>query len=105
MIRIDLTAAIEATARELAGLEEGEAWPSNADTAGGPAGDRDGEHYVAMRCQARDILIAALPHIREALAQQVEELSDVHPPGYFATRPSGLIRRERAARIVRGDRS
>ena len=100
MIRIDLTAAIEATARELAGLEEGEAWPSNADTAGGPAGDRDGEHYVAMRCQARDILIAALPHIREALAQQIESIS-TYESGDGKRRSASM--RTAAARIVRGE--
>lgn len=43
---------------------------------------------------------AMLPLIRKQLADEVRGMADVHPPGYFATRPSGLIDRDRAARLI-----
>lgn len=49
-----------------------------------------------------DMLQAALPHIRDQLARQIETLPSLSIPGYFATQPSDLIRQDTAARIVRG---
>ena len=96
MSTIDLTAAMTAGSLGLSG------WLDDQNrTDPQPAGLL----HCTPAMVSQVVLNAALPFIREELAQQVEELSDVHPPGYFATRPSGLIRRERAARIVRGDRS
>ena len=59
------------------------------------------------RVDAIDIesmLHAALPHIREQLARQIETLPALTMPGHFATQPSDLIRQVTAARIVRGER-
>lgn len=49
---------------------------------------------------AQSALTAMLPLIRKQLADEVRGMADVHPPGYFATRPSGLIDRDRAARLI-----
>lgn len=54
------------------------------------------------RWDAERWIKAALPHIREQLARQIETLPSLSIPGYFATQPSDLIRQDTAARIVRG---
>ena len=53
-----LEARVEPVARALAGLEEGEPWPSNEALGGGPTGTRDDEYRAAMLDQAREILFA-----------------------------------------------
>ena len=52
-------AEIEAAARSLAGLEDGEPWPSNEALGGGLTGTRDDEYRNASRADARAALIAA----------------------------------------------
>lgn len=52
--------AIECGARELAGLEPGEEWPTNEQLGGGPTGDRDNEYRDGMRDQAKDFINALL---------------------------------------------
>lgn len=50
---------IEAVARELACLDEGDPWPTNAQLGGSLTGDRDMEYRSGMREQARDLLLVA----------------------------------------------
>ncbi|GAB2567383.1 hypothetical protein [Leucobacter ruminantium] len=50
---------IEAVARELACLDEGDSWPTNAQLGGSLTGDRDVEYREGMREQARDLLLVA----------------------------------------------
>lgn len=54
------TPAVERMARELAGLEPGEAWPTNAALGGNLTGTRDDEFRAAMEEDARNWLTAAL---------------------------------------------
>ena len=70
MTELDLTKAIEAGARELACLDDGEPWPSNADLGGNPTGTRDDEYRDGITEHATEIITAALPHILDALAEQ-----------------------------------
>lgn len=53
-----LEARVEPVARALAGLEDGDLWPSNEVLGGGPTGTRDDEYRAAMLDQAREILFA-----------------------------------------------
>ena len=56
--------AVEALARELAQLDDGEPWPSNDELGGHHIlGTRDDEYRFAMLEEARAVLNAVLPHL------------------------------------------
>lgn len=50
---------IDAVARELAHLEDGDEWPNNEQLGGNLTGTRDDEYRWAMQEQAEEILAAA----------------------------------------------
>ena len=51
--------AVEAAARSLAGLDEGDTWPTNEELGGGLTGDRDIEYRAGKYEDARIALEAA----------------------------------------------
>ena len=56
--------AVEALARQLAQLDDGEPWPSNDELGGHHIlGTRDDEYRYAMLEEAREVLNAVLPHL------------------------------------------
>jgi hypothetical protein len=63
-MNLDLTAATNALARELAFLEPGEDWPSNEALGGSLTGD---EYRAAMHEQAADYLKIVAPPIAAAV--------------------------------------
>jgi hypothetical protein len=67
--------AIEKAARALAGLEDGEPWPTNAELGGNLTGTRDDEYHDAMTEDATTTLSAAYPALR---AQIIRELAEKH---------------------------
>lgn len=71
--------AVEAAARALAMLEPGEEWPTNEALGGSLTGTRDDEYRREMFDQARDALAAALPHIREQIARDIEAHVSTEP--------------------------
>lgn len=96
MIDIDLTDAVTAAANAF----HLDGWSCVAHE---PLGLDECEQCAeVMPKSARIALEAALPHIRDQLARQIETLPSLSIPGYFATQPSDLIRQDTAARIVRG---
>lgn len=76
---------VEAAARELALLDDGDPWPSNVKLGGHPLlGTRDDEYRHAMREQASELLsVAATPWVADeleraaiALLTQADQLRD-----------------------------
>lgn len=65
-------AAVEAVARKLALLDEGDPWPSNVELGGHPLlGTRDDEYRYGMREQATELLTIAAPFVEAAVREQV----------------------------------
>lgn len=100
---IDLTEAIEAAARALADIGEGEDWPTNYVLGGNPTGTRDDEYRDAMLDDASDALTAAFPLIEAQVRVQIaaELLAEARPhdsKGFSAVGDAYA----HAARIARG---
>jgi hypothetical protein len=61
---VNREAAIEAGARVLAGLEEGQDWPTNESLGGSATGTRDDEYRHALRSEAAAVIDAVVPAIQ-----------------------------------------
>lgn len=57
--------AVLEAARELAGLEPGESWPTNDELGGNLTGTRDDEYRAGLMDHAHSILAAALAAVTE----------------------------------------
>lgn len=55
--------AVEALARELAFLDDGDPWPSNEELGGSPTGTRDDEFRAAQEETAVEHIGVVLPHL------------------------------------------
>lgn len=106
-------AAVEAVARKLALLDEGDQWPSNVELGGHPLlGTRDDEYRYGMREQATELLTIAAPHlievaessVREQVARDIEEARSQAPAwvtkSHLSTWQAALAH---AARIARDE--
>lgn len=66
--------AVEALARELAFLDDGDPWPSNEDLGGSLAGTRDDEFRAAQEETAVEHIGVVLPHLESATEENLARL-------------------------------
>ena len=68
--------AVEALARELAFLNDGDPWPSNKELGGSPTGTRDDEFRAAQEETAVEHIGVILPHLESATEENLARLRD-----------------------------
>ena len=68
--------AVEALARELAFLNDGDPWPSNEELGGSPTGTRDDEFRAAQEETAIEHIGVVLPHLTAATEDNLARLRD-----------------------------
>lgn len=66
--------AVEALARELAFLDDGDPWPSNEELGGSPTGTRDDEFRAAQEETAVEHIGVVLPHLESATEDNLARL-------------------------------
>lgn len=66
--------AREAAARALAELAPGEAWPTNEELGGGPAGTRDDEYRDSTQERANEVIDAYLAALSPLPDEQLDEI-------------------------------